>query len=103
MAERVLKKGMSVNCRTEDEEQVFREFADKEGHRWVSDESLLKCRICSAPCSFQIEYDAYSIFPKSITWSEIDYDSRNIVTQIEASELFRNQLISRRIKYGNTT
>ena len=32
--ERVLKKGMSINIRTEEECEVFLEFAYKEGHRW---------------------------------------------------------------------
>ena len=98
MAERVLKKGMSVNCRTEEEEQVFREFATKEGHRWCGGgQSLLEHAVCHAPCSFQIEYGDRN-FPDSISRANVGFNDN--VTQVEASELFRNQLISRRIKNG---
>lgn len=99
MKERVLKKGMSIQCRTEEEEQVFREFAHKEGHRWAGGGySLLKEKNCQAPCSFQIEY-AHRKYPNSISHASIDYHLDNAIN-IEASELFRNQLISRRIKNG---
>lgn len=98
MKKRVLKKGMSINCRTEEEEQVFREFADKEGHRWAGGgESLLEHRVCHAPCSFQIEY-GFRKFPHSISQSHVGFNDK--CTQVEASELFHNQLISRRIKNG---
>ena len=95
---RVLKKGMSINCRTEDEEQVFREFASNEGHMWSGGSSLLIDKSCHAPCSFQIEYDKYIKYPNSITYANVGFNDN--VTQVEASELFRNQLISRRIKNG---
>ena len=98
MAERVLKKGMSINCRTEDEECVFREFASNEGYMWSSGSSLLVNKVCCAPCSFQIEYDIYTKYPNSITYADVGFNDH--VTQVEASELFRNQLISRRIKNG---
>ena len=100
MAERVLKKGMSIICRTEEEEQVFREFADKEGHRWVTGRSILTYKVCYAPCSFQIEYEAHNKFPDSISYGSINFNDVRITKIIEASELFRNQLISRRIKNG---
>lgn len=96
---RVLKKGMSVNCRTEEEVQVFKEFAHKEGHRWAGGKKL-ESMYNNAPQSFQIEYD-YRKFPNSVSKSYVDFDGEGItVTQVEASELFRNQLISRRIKNG---
>ena len=101
MKERVLKKGMSINCRTEEEEQVFREFAHKEGHRWCGGgQSLLEHAVCHAPCSFQIEYGSDRRFPHSISRANVGFNDK--VTQVEAYELFHNQLISRRIKDGRT-
>ena len=91
---RVLKKGMSINCRTDEEVQVFKEFAHTEGHKTADGGSILKWHRY-APCSFQIEYQ-HRKFPNSISTASEGFD--NCVVQVEASDLFRNQLISRRIK-----
>lgn len=96
---RVLKKGMSINCRTEEEKQIFLEFAHKEGHRWAMGTSLMERDIATAPCSFQIEY-GWRKFPDSISKSHTDFHDK--CTPIEASVFFHNQLIARRIKNGRT-
>lgn len=98
---RILKKGMSINCRTEEEREIFIEFANKEGHQWAGGGSLVSSyRGRNAPCSFQIEYK-HRRFPHSVSTSYVDWEGEKI-TQIEASELFRNEIISRRIKNGRT-
>lgn len=103
MAERVLKKGMSINCRTEEEREVFLEFAHKEGHRWTGGDTVFEYKGTPAPCSIQIEYDG-RVFPKSMSHAEVGWKGlrKDKIIQVEASELFRNQLISRRIKDGRT-
>ena len=94
-----LRPKLNVICRTAEEEQIYREVATKEGFYWHGGKSLLQTRHGSAPCSFQIDY----FHDKHVTYSnDANYQMPQNFTTIEASVLFRNELISRRVKNGRT-
>lgn len=94
-----LRPKLNVLCRTEEEEQIYREVATKEGFVWSGNKTLLERKHVSAPCAFQIDYfhDGYVTYTNTI-----DYKMPENFTTIEASVLFHNELISRRIKNGRT-
>lgn len=98
----LIKQGTSINCRNQEELEIFSEVASAEGHLWLSGRSL-KERGYSAPISFQVGY-AGNQFPNDITYcnnmnftGHEGYD--HTMTVVEASDLFRNHLISRRVKH----
>lgn len=95
-----LRKKMNVICRTAREEQIYREIATREGFTWRGGKTLLEQRNVVAPCAFQIDYfgDGYVTYVK-----ELEYKMPENFTTVEASDLFHNELIARRIKYGDTT
>lgn len=100
----ILKKGMAVNCRTQDEIDVFKEVAAAEGHYWSGGAPISKrfeyIEYDSVGISFLVGYDNHA-FPNDITWCNIEFVSylTEKPTQVEASVLFRNRLIARRAKY----
>ena len=93
-----IQKGMTIKCRTKEEVAVFIDIATAEGHLWGSGESLLKKEYCSAPMSFQVGLFGDNRYPEDITYSTNVNFTDDGMTPIEASQLFRNILISRRIK-----
>ena len=98
-----IQRGMSIKCRTEEEITVFNEVATAEGHLWADGNSLIKNRYGHAPMSFQVGCFTLNKYPKDISYSEnVDFKRENM-TPIEAADLFRNILISRRIKNGTNS
>ena len=94
----ILKKGMSIKCRSREEIEVFKQVAAAEGHFWSSGDPLSQTHESHRGnnLSFQVGYgDRY--FPDDISVASIDFGNGNTVS-VEASDLFRNQLISRRVK-----
>lgn len=95
-----LRKKMNVICRTAREEQIYREVATREGFTWNGGQTLLKKQNVVAPCAFQIDY----FNDGSVTYvNDLNYGMPDNFTTVEASDLFHNELISMRIKYGDTT
>ena len=100
----LIKKGMSINCRTKEELEVFEKIAVAEGHRWSSGKAF-STKGRGVPISFQIGYFTNCQYPRDITYAFNDMNFTgegflaNTMTVIEASELFRNHLISRRAKH----
>lgn len=102
----LIQKGMSINCRTQDELQVFAKIAVAEGHYWISGNAF-DVRGYNAPISFQIGYFKDGQYPQDISYTEeMDFtgedELENTLTIVEASDLFRNHLISRRVKHGQS-
>lgn len=95
-----LKNKLNVVCRTAEEEQIYREIADREGYKWEGGESLLEKRYYEEiPTSFQIGYWNSN----EITYcNDLEYRMPEDFTTVEASVLFHNELISRRIQHGRT-
>ena len=96
-----LRGKLNVKCRTKEEEYIYRKIATKEGFTWSCGDNLLeKSKGASAPCSFQIGYFDNE---NCVTYSNnIDYEMPADFTTVEASVLFHNELVSRRIKDGRT-
>ena len=98
----IIQNRMSIYCRTEDELQVFLEVATKEGWKYC-DGSALKSRQRSAPVRFNAGLFG-EIYPNAFTYGRVDSPrSDNGIIEVEASSLFRNQLIARRIKHDKGT
>ena len=92
----ILRDGMNIKCRTQDEFDYFFEVANKEGYIWESDEVLEPYSHLHVPMSFQLG----SQTPHRVMYSSnIEWDRRTL-TNVEADKLFRNLLISRRAKHG---
>ena len=98
-----IQKGMSINCRTEEELKVFTDIAVAEGHNWISGKAFNTDGYL-IPVSFQIGFFEDCKFPDDISYTEdmnfTGYEDTNVLTLVEASQLFRNILISRRAKNG---
>lgn len=100
----LIKQGMSINCRTEEEIDVFYKVAMAEGHRWGSGTALDKLRH-NVPISYQIGYFGKNTYPNDVTYCDDmnfigEHERKNTMIVVEAADLFRNQLISRRLKNG---
>ena len=98
----LIQKGTSINCRTQEEVEVFGEIARAEGHKWLSGLAL-DLEDYEAPISFQIGYFKDRQFPCDVSFTEDmnftgEDELENTLTIVEASQLFRNHLISRRAK-----
>lgn len=91
----MIESGMNIRIRTKEEWEVFVEVGTKEGITWSGGGSL----------TTSISYYERSIQvgmwePNTITWCDLNYKCRECPNIVEASDLFRNQLISRKIKEG---
>ena len=102
----LIKTGMSIYCRTREEVDAFREIAIAEGHRFRGGCELDNLHMERENGSFQVGYGGSS-YPSDITIGYLDKDytkkDHYITTNIEASVLFRNHIISRRRKNGSNT
>ena len=94
-----LKRGINIRCRNKDEIEVFKEVAYEEGHCWSSGSNIFKNMGEGEGACFQVGCGLNS-YPNDITFSpNADYNLGSNVINIEASDLFRNHLISRRAKH----
>lgn len=99
----LIQKGMSINCRTQEELEVFTEVANAEGHKWLNGSTFDGSVSRIVPVSFQIGYFQENQYPNDISYADdMDFtgedELENTLTIVEASQLFRNHLISRRKK-----
>ena len=92
----ILRDGMSIQCRTKEEYDIFFEVAAKEGYLWNGC-GHLDPKIAIVKSSFQLGYSN----AHRVTHGTLDRQYGTLVN-IEASQLFRNLLISRRAKNGTT-
>lgn len=94
-----LKNGISVQCRTQEEADVFFEVAQKEHWLWNGSDDMAN-RGQTVPISFQLGYHKKG----RVTWGSVYNNYSTSIygefVNVEASQLFRNLLISRRAKHG---
>lgn len=101
----LIKTGMSIQCRTEEEIAVFKEVATAEGHKFRGGNDLFSIHNDGRKKSFQIGFDDAQ-FPCDVTVGLIDKDYSKWgidIVVVEASDLFRNYIIARRVKNGTNT
>jgi hypothetical protein len=91
----ILKDNMSIQCRTQDEVDVFFETAKRENWLWNGGYNMEQKSCHHAPISFQLGFHIKS----RVTYGTID-EQYGTLAMVEASQLFRNLLISRRAKHG---
>lgn len=86
---------MAVKCRNREEIEVFMQVAEAEGHKRLSCEHY-------DHAVFVTNYTGGFIFPNDIGMTSdinyIDVNPNDTKIFVEAADLFRNHLISRRIK-----
>lgn len=106
----IIQKGMSINCRNEEEARVFIEVATAEGHKFAGRGALniipMQHYLLRGGVALHVGYEADKTkreFPNDISMSETDWDGHGTLTLVEASDLFRNHLISRRAKHDSST
>ena len=90
----IIQDGMSINIRTKEEWQVFCEVGAKEGIVWDSGTSLAEYSRDFHNHSIQIGY----FTPHKATYAELNWTDDECLNLVEAADLFRNYLISRRLK-----
>lgn len=96
----LIQPRMAVKCRTPEEVRMYEEVARKEGHlnsygRQIDFSGKIKrLYVTNYTCNIQ--------FPEDVQHTDdINYADRypsNITTIVEAKDLFKNLLISRRLK-----
>ena len=92
----IIQNNMTINIRTPEEWFAFCEIGDQEGIRWkMLDRRSLKDR------SIWLEGVYIDKNYKALT-SPYNYKKNDNVKIVEAADLFRNHIISRRIKNGSS-
>lgn len=92
----ILKDGMNIKCRTQDEFDIFFEIAKKEGYKWRGHDNMEPMFDFRYPMTFQLGSEA----PRRVMYAtNVNYESRYL-TNVEADQLFHNLIISKRAKYG---
>ena len=94
----IIQDGMQILVRTEEEWQTLIEVANKEGIKWNGGQPVYK----SDRGIGSIFVGSYT--PRRLTreLNNFDYRTSSCPNVVEASDLFRNQIISKRIKEGKT-
>ena len=92
----IIQAGMNIKIRTKEERDVFIEVAHKEGH--LGRDGTDPARIDNYPLSVSVGYRRDDVYPKDLSWDSVDYSGGLATNIVEASHLFRNQLISKRLK-----
>lgn len=94
----LIQQGTSIKCRTREEIEVFKEIATAEGHLWANGDRLSHNHEGDvSELSFQVGYGGRS-FPRDISKSRLNWNEGSTLTVVEAADLFRNQLISMKIR-----
>ena len=96
----IIKDKMAVICRTKEEQEVYVEIATKEGWKSSSGQTIRANK--ALPMNYATGYFNES-YPNAITNGSASQDFPSHLTIVEASDLFHNQLISRRRKYEKRT
>lgn len=88
----ILKDGLSVNIRTQEECNAFIEVGIKEGLIWYGGSKLNYSNIVGN----SIQIGMFNT--RQITRCHLNYTSKECPNLVEASELLHNHIISRRLK-----
>jgi hypothetical protein len=93
----IIQSGMNIKIRTKEEAEVFIDIAYKEGHRWRNGLRVKDVDIIP-PRSISVGYITSDVYPNDLSQDRIGYCGGNARNIVEASQLFRNQLISKQVK-----
>ena len=97
----IIQPFMAVKCRTADEVAIFEETARAEGHKFSSGSEIYASK--SKRKLFVVNYCNSHGFPEDVAITDnpdyVDHYPGNCKIIVEAADLFRNKLISRRIKH----
>lgn len=96
----IIKNKMAVICRTKEEQEVYVEIATREGWKSVGARALHTNH--TLPMNYATGYFDEK-YPNAITNGSANQRFPEDLTVVEASDLFHNQLISRRRKHENRT
>ena len=91
----IIQYGMTINIRTQEELEMFYDVAEKEGYKWRYGKELRRADIC-APRAISVGYRSDDRYPMALSHQPIAYPCGEATDIVEASQLFRNQLISKR-------
>lgn len=93
----IIKENMAVKCRTKEEAEIYIEIASKEGWRTCLGQSIRADM--HLPFNFSTCYNPEEeSYPNAVTCGMADKKYPSHLTVVEASDLFRNQLIARRMR-----
>lgn len=90
----IIKDKMAVICRTEEEQEIYIETAINEGWKTSAGNRVTEMR--KPPVNYATGYWPNEIYPNAISYGMADKEFPPHLTVVEASVLFRNQLIARR-------
>ena len=93
----IIKDGMNIKIRTYQEREIFADVATKEGHKW-RDGMRVRDGYISIPSSISVGHNESDKYPNDLSIDSVSYCGGGARNVIEASELFRNQLISKMLK-----
>lgn len=96
----IINNNMAIICRTQEELEIYVEIATKEGWKSCTGSALKANK--SLPMNYATGYYNEK-YPNAITYGAVKQDFPAHLTVVEASSLFRNQLIARRIKHEKRT
>ena len=93
----IIQQGMNIKIRTREELEIFVEIANKEEHR-LRDGSKMTRDNVHYPAAISVGYRSSDKYPNDISRDSIGFCGGLATNVVEASQLFRNQLISKRLK-----
>lgn len=97
----IIKDNMAVICRTREEQEIYMEIASKEGWRDILGGNIeIKPNL---PMNYATGYYSDHYYPNGVSHGKADKKYPSHLTVVEASDLFRNQLIARRVKHEKGT
>lgn len=91
----IIQDKMTINIRTQEELEVFYEVAEKEGYRWRQGKEIRQGGL-AAPYAVSVGYRESDTYPNALSCQSIGWSFGYATNVVEASKLFRNQLISKR-------
>lgn len=93
----IIQSGMNIKIRTEEERDAFIEVARREGHVFRTGTEISISTI-NCPAAISVGYRDSDVYPKDLSQDNISFHGGLATNVVEASQLFRNQLISKRLK-----
>lgn len=97
----IIKDKMAVICRTVEEQEIYVEVATKEGWKSIRGRTLDTRK--SPPMNYATGYFSDDIYPDGVTHGIANQPFPPHLKVVEAADLFRNQLIARRVKHEKGT
>ena len=91
----IIQDKMTINIRTDEELEVFCDVAEKEGYLSRGGSNVREAFFRS-PIAISVGYREGDVYPTSLSYQSIGNYVGLATNVVEASQLFRNHLISKR-------